>query len=503
MEESPELKEKLEKLALLQKQLFAYKYACSSIELDSVTVAPPDTEEGRSEALGILSGFQYLLSTCPETVELLEWLRANKEQLTVHQAREVELLLRDRDYVGSIPQEEFVDYQRTLSKAEAVWHRAKPANDFAMFKPYLEKIFDANIRFAKYYKPDQVPYDTQLDLYERGLTMEKADRFFAVLREGIVPLLQKIAKAPQIDDSPLLGKYPAEKQKELTKYLMDFMGIDSEHCNCGETEHPFTLEFSNEDVRITTHYYEDNVTSSMYSVIHEGGHALYELGGSDEHRYTAVAGGVSMGIHESQSRFFENIIGRSEPFIAAILPKLRELFPEKFSGVTSRDLYRMINRAKPSLIRIEADELTYPLHIMVRYEIEKKLFAGELSYDAIPAEWNRLYKEYLGVDVPDDTHGCLQDSHWGGGNVGYFPSYALGSAYGAQMFEVMKEDVDVNAAIASGSLKPLVEWLNRKIYQYGSLYDPERLFRMVCGASFDPHYYVDYLTRKFTDLYGL
>ncbi|HNW04250.1 MAG TPA: carboxypeptidase M32 [Oscillospiraceae bacterium] len=503
MEESPELKENLEKLALLQKQLFAYKYACSAVELDSLTVAPPDTVEGRSEALGVLSGFQYLLSTCPETVGLLNWLRAHKEDLTAHQAREVELLLRDQAYIQSIPQQEYVDYQKMLSKAESAWRKAKSANDFAAFRPYLERIFDDNIRFAKYYKPDQAPYDTQLDLYERGLTMEKADRFFAVLREGIVPLIQKIAKASRIDDTPLLGVYPVEKQKQLTNYLMDFMGIDLSHCNCSETEHPFTLEFTNEDVRITTHYYENNFAASMYSVIHEGGHALYELGGSDEHRYTAVAGGVSMGIHESQSRFFENIIGRSEPFINAVFPKIQELFPENFATVTPRQFYEMINRSEPSLIRIEADELTYPLHVMVRYEIEKKLFAGELSYGSIPAEWNRLYKEYLGVDVPDDTRGCLQDSHWSGGSVGYFPSYALGSAYGAQMFETMKEDVDVDAAIASGSLKPLVDWLNVKIYGFGSLYDPERLFRMVCGAPFDPHYYVDYLTKKFSELYHL
>ena len=241
----------------------------------------------------------------------------------------------------------------------------------------------------------------------------------------------------------------------------------------------------------------------MYSVIHESGHALYELGGADEHKYTVVAGGASMAIHESQSRFFENIIGRSEAFTAAILPKLQELFPEQLGGISPRRFYEMINKAEPSLIRTEADELTYALHVMVRYEIEKKMFAGELTVDEIPAEWNRLYKEYLGVDVPDDTHGCLQDSHWSGGDMGYFPSYALGSAYGAQMLAKMKEEINVDAVAASGSLKPISDWLSERIYQYASMYDPKELFEKVCGAPFDPTYYTDYLEKKYSDIYKL
>ncbi|MGN0629471.1 MAG: carboxypeptidase M32 [Oscillospiraceae bacterium] len=498
-----ELKSKIEKLAELQKKIYAFNYASSSIYLDGVTVAPRDTEEGRGEALGILSEYTYELATSKETIELLESLKEHKDELTPHQAREVELLLRDNDYMKNIPQEEYVAYQRILSKADYVWHRAKEENDYESFKPVLKDIFDYNIRFAKYYKPDEEPYNTQLNMFERGLTMEQCDKFFATLREHIVPLIKKIGEVPQIDDSPLYGDFPIVKQKELTKYLMDYMGIDPNHCVCGETEHPFTLEFTKDDVRITTHYFEDNVTSSMYSVIHESGHALYELGGADEHKYTVVAGGVSMGIHESQSRFFENIIGRSEAFTGAILPKFKEMFPEQFADITPRSFYEMINKAQPSLIRTEADELTYALHIMVRYEIEKKMFAGELTVDEIPAEWNRLYKEYLGVDVPNDTKGCLQDSHWSGGSIGYFPSYALGSAYGAQMLAKMREDMDVEAVCASGTLKPISDWLTERIYQYASMYDPKELFEKVCGAPFDPTYYTDYLEKKYSDIYKL
>ncbi len=498
-----EMTAKLEQLAELQKKMYAFNYASSSIYLDSATVAPKDTEEGRGEALAILSEYGYDLATRKETIELLEYLNEHKDELTPHQAREVELLLRDNEFMKTIPVEEYIAYQKVLSKADYVWHKAKAENDFESFRPVLKEIFDYNIRFAKYYKPDQNPYDTQLNMFERGLTMEKCDKFFATLREHIVPLIKKIGETGKNKTLPVLTGFPVEKQKELTKYLMDYMGIDPNHCVCGETEHPFTLEFTKDDVRITTHYYEENFEFSMYSVIHEGGHALYELGGADEHKYTAVAGGVSMGIHESQSRFFENLIGRSEAFITAVLPKLKEIFPEQFRDITPRTAYEMINKAQPSLIRTEADELTYCLHVMIRYEIEKKVFAGELSVDDIPSEWNRLYKEYLGVDVPSDSEGCLQDSHWSGGSIGYFPSYALGSAYGAQMLAKMREDIDVEAVCASGSLKPIADWLGEKIYQHASMYDPEVLFEMVCGAPFDPTYYVEYLEKKFSDIYGV
>jgi len=306
-----------------------------------------------------------------------------------------------------------------------------------------------------------------------------------------------------VDDSFLNAHYPIEKQRELSDYLMKVMGMDRTHCGIAETEHPFTINFGSNDVRITTHYHEDNVASSMYSVIHEGGHAIYELGIGKEYERTFLGGGVSMGIHESQSRLFENIIGRSEEFIALIFPKLQELFPEQLAGVDAHAFWLAVNKAEPSLIRTEADELTYALHVMVRYELEKAIIAGELAVSDLPAAWNAKYKEYLGVDVPDDTHGVLQDSHWSGGSVGYFPSYALGSAYGAQMMESLRRDVNVEEAISSGSLKPIVDWLGERIYRHGCMYDPSVLLHNCCGAEFDATYYVRYLTEKFTKIYNL
>ena len=287
-----------------------------------------------------------------------------------------------------------------------------------------------------------------------------------------------------------------------TEKIISVMDIDRRYLTVGETEHPFTTSFTKKDTRITTHYYESDVASSLYSVIHEGGHALYDMNSDDSLFGSSLEGGVSMGIHESQSRFYENIIGRSLPFCEVLLPILRGTFPGRFDKACAEDIYRAVNRSQPSLIRTEADELTYSLHIMIRYELEKMMFDGVITAHDLPHEWNRLYKEYLGIDVPDDKHGVLQDSHWAGAAIGYFPSYALGSAYGAQYLREMKKDLDVDAAVRSGKLTQINAWLRERIWKHGCMLDPSDLFESVCG-SFDPNCYADYLEEKFTRIYGL
>ena len=285
---------------------------------------------------------------------------------------------------------------------------------------------------------------------------------------------------------------------------MDVMGLDPAHVGLSTTEHPFTTSLgSHLDERITTHYYEEDFASSLYSVIHEGGHALYDTGSDDSLAYTVLDGGVSMGIHESQSRFYENLLGRSRAFCDYLFPVLAETFPAQMAGHNAEELYRALNRAEPSLIRTEADELTYCLHVLVRYELEKRVMAGELAVHDLPGEWNRLYKEYLGVDVPDDKHGVLQDSHWSGGSIGYFPSYALGSAYGAQFLRKMKETVDVDDCLRRGDFAPINQWNRQHIWQYGCLYRPGELFEQAAGATFDPTVYANYLEEKFSSLYNL
>lgn len=497
-----ELNEALAKLAELQKKLYAYQAADSALYLDGTTVAPKDTAEGRGVALGILAGERHKLFSAPEVGELLDFLWERKDELEHPVRRQVEELRRSYAQLTRIPADEYMEYAMLTNEASDVWRRAKEQNDFELFRPVLEKLVAFNVKFAGYYDSTKAPYDALLNEYERGVDMAYLDGFFTTLRERIVPLIHAIGEKEQPDDSFLRRHYPAERQRKFSDYLMEVLGLDRAHCTIGETEHPYTLEFNNKDVRITTNYDEDNVDFSMYSVIHEGGHAKYELGISDDVQYTCLAGGVSMGVHESQSRFYENLIGRSKPFIEAVFPKMQEFFPEQLGDVTAEQFYRAVNKAQPSLIRTEADELTYCLHIMVRYEIEKRLIGGTLEVKDVPEAWNRLYKEYLGIDVPNDRQGCLQDSHWSGGAFGYFPSYALGSAYGAQMLRSMERDIDVWGPVSKGDLSGVSSWLGEKVHRYGGLLEPADVVKNASGK-FDPTVFSDYLERKYTELYQL
>ena len=493
----------LEKLDKLQRTQAAYNHALGVVYLDATTVAPSDSWEGRGKTMEIMSEIMYNLIADPENEDLLFYLESHKAELEPQRVREVEVLRKEYDQIHRIPAQEYVEYNVLQNDAQVAWEKAKNEDDFASFAPYLEKLVMFNRKFAGYYNPDLAPYDALLNEYEEGLTMETLDAFFAQLREVIVPLIAKVQAAQHIEDGFLFKNYPVEIQRKFSDYLMEVLGMDRSHSTIAETEHPYTTNFNNKDVRITTHYHEDNLVSSMYSVIHEGGHALYELGADDRYNYTVLSGGVSMSLHESQSRFYENIIGRSEPFIRAIFPKVKEFFPEQLEGVDEEQFYRAVNKAEPSLIRTEADELTYALHVMVRYEIEKQLIGGTLEVKDVPGEWSRLYKEYLGVDVPNDKEGCLQDSHWSGGMIGYFPSYALGSAYGVQMLRKMEEDLgDIWTDVANGDLSRVTGWLKEKIHCHASFRKPGELFESVCGK-FDARYFTDYLTEKFTKLYNL
>ena len=497
------LEQALAAMDKFQQTRAAYDHALGVMSLDATTVAPSDTWEGRGKTMEIMSGIIYELETNPDNGQWLSFLEAHAEELTPVQKRQAEVIRKNYDQTQKIPAEEYVAYSVLLNDAQTVWQKAKNNDDFASFAPYLEKIVDYNRKFAGYYNPDLAPYDALLNEYEEGMNMETLDAFFDQLRETIVPLIAKVRQAQPIEDAFLYKHYPVEIQRKFSDYLMEVMGMDRSHCGIAETEHPYTTNFNNKDVRITTHYHEDNLVSSMYSVIHEGGHALYELGADDCYNYTALAGGVSMGIHESQSRFYENIIGRSEAFVHAIFPKVRELFPQQMEGVDETLFYRAVNKAEPSLIRTEADELTYALHVMVRYEIEKQLIGGTLEVKDVPGEWKRLYKEYLGVEVPNDREGCLQDSHWSGGAIGYFPSYALGSAYGAQMLRRMEEELDdIWTDVAKGDLSRITAWLREHVHRHASFKKPGALFEEVCGK-FDAKDYTDYLTEKYTKLYQL
>ena len=485
----------------LQEKMAAFQHAAEMINYDGETQAPKGTAKNRAQTTGILNKEMYKLSTGEETLRLLHYLEENKSQLSEKEQRMVTLLLKEIRRLEKIPMEEYVQYRKLIIESEDAWEKAKHANDFPGYLPYLEKIFETTKKFAAYCAPDKDPYDYWLNEYEEGMSMEFCDKFFAEIRSAISPLIKKLGEAEQLDDSLLKGDFSDAKQEELALYLMDVLGLDKNHVGLSTTEHPFTTSLgSHFDERITTHYKRDNFASSMYSVIHEGGHALYDTGSSDDLAYTVLDGGGSMGVHESQSRFYENIIGRSKAFIEYIFPKLKELFPEAIGDATAEDVYRAVNKVEPSLIRTDADEATYCLHVMVRYELEKAILHDELEVKDLPEAWNALYKEYLGIDVPDDTRGVLQDSHWSFGAIGYFPSYALGNAYSALFLEKMKEDVDIEACLRKGDLGPINDWNREKIWKHGQFYTPKEIIERVVGE-FSTEAYTKYLEDKFTQLY--
>ena len=487
----------------LEMTLNAYHHAINVLGVDAATAAPEASAPLRGKTMGVLSGILYGLTADPKNIALAKYLLEHRDELDAESIRRAELFKKSCEQLSRIPQEEYVDYQVLINDADGIWRKAKSENDFASFAPVLEKIFAYNRKFAGYYNPDMTPYNALLNEYEEGLTTDTLDAFFAQLREAIVPLVHAIAKKQQPDDAFINRYYPVSVQREFSQYLMDSIGIDKTRCTLSETEHPFTSGMNTDDVRITTHYYENDVASSLFSVIHEGGHAIYDMGYDPRYNGTVLAGGVAMSIHESQSRFYENVIGRSLAYVRLIFPKMQEFFPEQLGDVTAEMMYRAVNKAEPSLIRIEADELTYALHIMVRYELEKKLLAGELEVKDIPQAWNAMVKEYLGIDVPDDARGCLQDTHWAGGLIGYFPSYALGSAYAAQMKVVMEKEIgSIDALVEKGEIAKVTAWLGKHVHKAGCLYTPGELFERSCGK-FDAKYYTDYLTEKFSKLYNL
>lgn len=498
-----ELNEAIAKFKEQNKLMGVYYHAMGVMSYDFETAAPKNAVAGYSDVMAKFSEITYNISVSPERFEILDTLTEHKDEIDEITRREAALAQKSLKLMRSISVEDYVEYQRLVNEASAVWHDAKVNSDYASFEPYLKKLVDTSVRFGRLAAPEGDPYDYWLDEYEEGFTQNVLDDYFDKIKAALVPLIHRISEKPQPDNSFLHKHFPAWKQREFSDKLMEVMGIDRRDCAIGETEHPFTTGFNKHDLRITTHYYEDALESSMYSVIHEGGHAMYEMGNADELDGTTLFGGASCGMHESQSRFYENLIGRSRAFTDLILPIAKEMFPEQLDGVTPDEFYRAINRSEPSLIRTEADELTYSMHVLIRYEIEKKLMHGELSTKDLPAEWNRLYKEYLGVDVPSDKEGCLQDSHWSGGGFGYFPSYSLGSAYGAQILAHMKKELDFEGLVAAGNIEPITLWLREHIHKYGLLKTPAELIRISTGEDFDPQYYIDYLTEKFSALYDL
>lgn len=502
-----QLQDDLAELDSIEKRLFAFLYASTSIYFNGTTVDPVKAAAGRGEALTVFDEEQRKLLCSPDTGELLERLRqaGKRGELDETRSAQVRILSRDRAQQADIPFDVASDFTRLRAEAGDVWHKAKISGDWASFEPLLDKIVKSMKHIASYKDASKSPYDVWLNEFEPGCDRALYDNFFEAVKKTVVPLVKSIAAHKyQPSRACVEGAFDPGLQWELGRELIKLEGVDTDALVLAKSEHPFTDSLTTQHVFVTSHVYEHDVLSNIFSILHEGGHALYEQGVDSRYNYTCLKGGTSMGMHETQSRFFENIVGHSKAFAPVLLDLLTKYFPERMSGVKLDAFYAAENRVTPSLIRMDADELTYPLHILIRYEMEQELFAGDITARDVPRVWAQKYKDYLGIDVPNHSVGALQDMHWSDGCIGYFPTYALGSAYGNQLTaKMIEEGMDFDGVIASGDLEPIREWLRSRIWRYGRSKDPLVLFEQAVGAKFDPRFYTEYLEKKFSDIYQL
>ena len=497
--------ERLEKLFARLDELEAYYRVIGKVSFDMECCAPPEGMEKAGEDMAVLGKQIHAMTHDPEYVQLLCELHDDPEGLTPVQKKAVEHLYDDYAKIKNISPELNYEMDMAASHSYSDWLTAKKENDFTKFRDSLAAL-------VKYQRltidlRDEHPegyYNTCLDDNEKGGSEAQLDAFFAALKARIIPLVRRIqTEGKPIREDFMHRPVAISKQEEFSRWLLELEGLRKTALVLMTTEHPFTTNFGPKDVRVTTHYYEENFISSIFSTLHEGGHALFMQNEPEEIYANHCSDNMTNGMHETISRFFENLVGRSEGFVHYFYPKLLEVTGDTFADVTERELYEAVNVARPSLIRTEADELTYCLHIMVRYELEKAFINGAITVDEIPALWNAKYREYLGIDVPDDTRGCLQDVHWTGYGFGYFPSYALGNAYGAQILHTMKQELDFDACMRAGDLKTVGAWLKEHVFSIASLTTPDEWIRAITGESLNPKYYLDYLEDKYSAVYGL
>jgi carboxypeptidase Taq len=496
-----------EKLQPFLDKSMALQTARNLFEWDDQTTAPFEAAEYTSNVIGILSD-EYMKSMVNDDVrKLLKKLQEEKEQeeLTNVEKAIVKELAKTYEQLESIPPEEYRAFNELTSVSSRKWSKAKKDNKFDDFAPYLKKVIDLKKKFAGYrVKGDKKPYEVLLGDYDECFMIKELDTFFDKVKEEVIPLLKEVSKkAETIDKSYNYLNYDIEKQREFCKFLSGYVGFDFSRGVIAESAHPFTMQLHNHDVRITDRYMEDNLESAMFSIIHESGHAIYEMNIDDAITQTLVGGGASMGMHESQSRFYENLIGRSKDFWEPIYDKLVNTYPDNLKTITLDHFIKGINKAAPSLIRTEADELSYTIHIIVRYEIEKMIFNDEVTVEELPDVWNKKYQEYMGITPSTDTEGILQDTHWSWGEFGYFPSYAIGTAVASQIYTCMMEKMPLNDYLKDGNLIPIREFLRDYIHKYGAVKNTNEILKEVCGEEFNAEYYVTYLKEKYAKLYDL
>ncbi|MGJ7909762.1 carboxypeptidase M32 [Neobacillus sp. LXY-1] len=504
---SPELQKTLEQFQALDEKITHFSSILGLADWDQKVMAPKKGRNVFAKAIGTLRTEIFKCSISEEMGNLLKTLTEVENQDLLDEVTKAKVREYHTYYQKSktIPTDLFQEYSVLTAQANDAWEEARENNDFERFQPYLEKIVSFKRQFAELYGYKEHPYDAMLDEFEPGLTVKILDPLFAKLRESSVRLLERIQQHGKKTLVEVFNQdFDIEKQKEFNRYILPLIGFDTQAGRLDETVHPFAQTINIGDVRLTTRYLKDNVRSALFGTIHESGHGIYEQHINPEFEESVLQSGTSFGIHESQSRFLENMVGRSREFWNHFYPKLEEYFPEQLNGMTVEEFYRAVNTVEPSLVRVEADELTYNLHIMVRYEIEKALMAGEIEVKDLPAIWNQKMKDYLGIIPPTDTEGVLQDVHWSFGGIGYFPSYALGNLYAAQILHtIQKELPDFYRDIENGKFDVLQNWLKEHIHQYGKLYTPNELIVKVTGEELNADYLVEYMEKKYAEVYQL
>ena len=489
-----EYKTKMQKIADL-------KYASALLQWDQETYLPPKGGEIRGRQIATLNEIAHEQFTDKKFGELLKELVSTND-LSHTQKRNVELSLYDFNKSKKLPSAFVRQMSEAVNKSFHAWIQARKENSFKVFEQPLHSIIELKKQEADLLGYEHHPYDALMNDYDRGLTVSKVDTLFGTLKPQLLNLLARINNAPQQDDAFLHQHFDKDRQWALGIEILTSMQFDFEAGRQDISEHPFTINFNSQDVRVTTRVDEHDFANMLWSCIHEGGHALYEQGLPAGEYGLPLSEYCSLSIHESQSRLWENCIGRGLPFWEHHFPIVKKAFPDQFETTTVSSFFKGINKVQPSLIRTEADELTYHFHVMIRYEIEKQLIEGSIKASDIPGVWNESYKNYLGLTVPDDKRGCLQDVHWSHGSFGYFATYSIGSLYAAQLYAAILAQVpSVEQELASGNSKFVHGWLQQHIYNAGRYYTSEELCAKVTGQPLNSDFFINYATKKFSGIY--
>lgn len=497
------MSEKLNQLKEILGEVSDLGHAASVLGWDQNVNMPPMGGEARGQQLATLGKIAQEKFISDEVGKLLDDLKSEFAPGT-DEADLIRVTSRNYEKAKRVPSEFVAEQAIVTTKAFEAWVEARSKSDFSIFRPHLEKVVDLVHKYISFFPAGNHPYDTLLDDYEPGMKTSEVQEIFSGLRMKQVDLIKKISAAKQVKDDFLHKKYNEKKVWDFGEAIITKFGYDWNRGRQDKAPHPFETTFSINDVRITNRFEPGNPLSTLFSAMHESGHAMYEQGINPAYERTPLEGGTSLAVHESQSRMWENLVGRSLPFWEHFFPEIKKAFPSQLDGVSVKSFYKAINKVEPSLIRVNADEATYNLHIMLRLELEIGMVDGTMKVKDLPEIWNTKMKEYLGITPPNDALGVLQDIHWSGGSIGYFSTYALGNLVSAQLWEKINKDIkDLDEQIRRGKFDALLAWLHEKIHVYGHKYDPQDIVQKVTGSKIDSAAYVRYLTKKYTDIYGL